>query len=337
MKAIAYQTAHALTAEVGLQDIDLPVPRPEGRELLIEVQAVSVNPVDTKIRNGVNAPDGAWKVLGWDATGVVTAVGPQVSLFKVGDRVWYAGDISRQGSNAQYQTVDERIVGRMPSSLDFAAAAALPLTAITAWEMLFDRLQIARSPTPSGQQLLIIGAAGGVGSVMIQLARQLTGLTIIATASRPETQQWVQDLGAHHVIDHRLPLSEELQRIGIPQVTHIVSLNQTEQHLPQILESIAPQGHFGLIDDPRVLDVMPFKRKSVAIHWELMFTRSLYQTADMIEQHHLLNAVADLIDQGVLRTTVNEQFGVINAENLRRAHALLESGRAQGKIVLAGF
>ncbi|WP_348945487.1 zinc-binding alcohol dehydrogenase family protein [Chitinibacter sp. FCG-7] len=340
MKAIAYQTAHPLTVELGLQDIDLPVPRPEGRELLIEVQAVSVNPVDTKIRNGVNAPDGAWKVLGWDATGVVTAVGPQASLFQVGDRVWYAGDISRQGSNAQYQTVDERIVGRMPSSLDFAAAAALPLTAITAWEMLFDRLQIAHSSsssTPSEQQLLIIGAAGGVGSVMIQLARQLTGLTIIATASRPETQQWVRDLGAHHVIDHRLPLSEELQRIGIPQVTHIVSLNQTEQHLPQILESIAPQGHFGLIDDPRVLDVMPFKRKSVAIHWELMFTRSLYQTADMIEQHHLLNAVADLIDQGVLRTTVNEQFGLINAENLRRAHALLERGRVQGKIVLAGF
>lgn len=334
MQAVAYQTAG--TAAV-LQDITLPEPVAAGRDILVRVKAVSVNPVDYKIRAGVNPPEGQWKVAGWDAAGVVQAVGPDVTLFRPGDRVWYAGDISRSGSNAELQLVDERIVGKMPESLDFAAAAALPLTAITAWEMLFDRLKIIRGGQDLGQQLLIIGAAGGVGSVMIQLARQLTGLTIIATASRPETQSWVKELGAHHVIDHSKPLSEGLQAAGFSQVSHVVCLNQTDQHFAQIVEVIAPQGQFGLIDDPSLIDITKLKRKSVSLHWELMFTRALYQTDDMIEQHHLLNQVAALVDTGVLRSTVNEQMGKINAENLQRAHLLLESGQSRGKIVLSGF
>lgn len=334
MQAVAYQTAGAAAV---LQDITLPEPVAAGRDILVRVKAVSVNPVDYKIRAGVNPPAGQWKVAGWDAAGVVQAVGPDVTLFRPGDRVWYAGDISRSGSNAELQLVDERIVGKMPESLDFTAAAALPLTAITAWEMLFDRLKITRGGQNLGQQLLIIGAAGGVGSVMIQLARQLTGLTIIATASRPETQSWVKELGAHHVIDHSKPLSQGLQAAGFSQVSHVVCLNQTDQHFAQIVEVIAPQGQFGLIDDPSLIDISKLKRKSVSLHWELMFTRALYQTDDMIEQHHLLNQVAALVDTGVLRSTVNEQMGKINADNLQRAHLLLESGQSRGKIVLSGF
>ncbi|WP_428718898.1 zinc-binding alcohol dehydrogenase family protein [Undibacterium curvum] len=337
MKAIAYQKSKPISHPDALQDITLPEPIATGRDLLIEVKAISVNPVDTKIRNGVEPADGDWKVLGWDAAGVVRAVGPDATNFKVGDSVWYAGSIARSGSNAELQLVDERIVGKMPASLDFAQAAALPLTGITAWEMLFDRLDIAQDITPSSASLLIIGAAGGVGSIMVQLARQLTGLTVIGTASRPQTQAWVQELGAHHVIDHSKPLSQELQRIGIPQVEYIVSLTETEQHLTEIVESIAPQGKFGLIDDPKVLNANVFKRKSVSLHWELMFTRSLFNTADMAEQGRLLNRLAELVDSGCIRTTLRGHFGTINATNLMRAHALLESGQARGKIVLEGF
>jgi zinc-binding alcohol dehydrogenase family protein len=335
MKAVAYQTAHSLDASPTLQDIELADPTPSGRDVLVAVKAVSVNPVDTKVRQGASAAAGEWKVLGWDAAGIIKAVGPDVTLFQPGDRVWYAGDISRQGSNAELQLVDERIVGSMPKTLDFSAAAALPLTSITAWEMLFDRLKIAKDPAPKNQQLLIIGAAGGVGSIMIQLAHQLTGVTIIATASRPETQAWVKELGAHYVIDHSKVISEELKRIGFNQVSHIVSLNQTDAHFPQIVASIAPQGQFGLIDDPASIDINQLKRKSVSLHWELMFTRSLYQTSDMIAQHHLLNEVANLVDAGLIRSTANESFGSINAANLLRAHTLLESGQALGKITLA--
>ncbi|WP_297575428.1 zinc-binding alcohol dehydrogenase family protein [uncultured Deefgea sp.] len=335
MKAVAYQTAHSLGASATLQDIELADPTPTGRDVMVAVKAISVNPVDTKVRQGASAAAGEWKILGWDAAGIVQAVGPEVTLFQPGDRVWYAGDISRQGSNAELQLVDERIVGKMPNSLDFAAAAALPLTSITAWEMLFDRLKIAKDSAQKTQQLLIIGAAGGVGSIMIQLARQLTGITIIATASRPETQAWVKELGAHHVIDHNKVISEELKRIGFDQVSHIVSLNQTDSHFAQIVASIAPQGQFGLIDDPAPIDINLLKRKSVSLHWELMFTRSLFQTSDMIAQHHLLNEVASLVDAGLIRSTVNENLGPINAANLLRAHALLESGQARGKMVLA--
>ncbi|MCJ1881497.1 zinc-binding alcohol dehydrogenase family protein [Pseudomonas nitroreducens] len=337
MKAIGYTQSLPSSDANSLLDIQLPEPTPGPRDLLVEVRAVSVNPVDTKVRQRAQPAEGQHKVLGWDASGVVRAVGSEVSLFKPGDKVWYAGDLTRPGSNAELQLVDERIVGAMPKSLDFAHAAALPLTTITAWELLFDRLQVAEGSASKGQSLLIVGAAGGVGSILTQLARQLTGMTVIGTASRPETQEWVRNLGAHHVIDHRKPLSEELKRIGIGEVTHVASLNQTEQHLPEIVASLRPQGRLALIDDPENLDVRLLKQKSLSLHWEFMYTRSMFQTDDMIEQHKLLQRVAGLIDSGVLKTTLGEHFGKIDAANLRRAHALLESNTAKGKIVLEGF
>ncbi|MDH1558313.1 zinc-binding alcohol dehydrogenase family protein [Ectopseudomonas chengduensis] len=338
MKAVAYYQSLPADHPEALQDVQLAEPTPGAHDLLVEVRAISVNPVDTKIRLGVKPENGAAKVLGWDATGIVKAVGSEVTLFQPGDRVFYAGAIDRAGANSELHLVDERIVGHMPGSLSFAEAAALPLTAITAWELLFERLQVAEGSADQGQSLLIVGAAGGVGSILTQLARHLTGLTVIGTASRPETQAWVRDLGAHHVIDHSKPLSEELARIGIGQVTHVASLTQTDQHYAQLVECLAPQGRLALIDDPlQPLDVMQLKRKSLSLHWELMFTRSLYQTADMIEQHRLLERVSDLVDAGVIKTTLGEHFGTINAANLRRAHALLESGKAKGKIVLEGF
>ncbi|MND39914.1 Zinc-type alcohol dehydrogenase-like protein [compost metagenome] len=337
MKAVAYFQNLPIDNPEALQDIALPEPQPGPRELLVQVRAISVNPVDTKVRRNAAPETGQPRVLGWDVAGVVKAVGSEVSLFQPGDRVFYAGDLTRQGGNAEFHRVDERIVGHMPKSLDFAAAAALPLTSITAWELLFDRLQVAEGKADLGQSLLVVGAAGGVGSILVQLARQLTGLTVIGTASRPETQAWVRELGAHHVLDHSKPLAEELRRAGLPSVTHVASLTQTDQHLDQLVEALAPQGRLGLIDDPAALDVTKLKRKSLSLHWEFMYTRSMFQTADILEQHRLLERVGQLIDTGVLKTTVGEHFGSINAANLRRAHALLESGKAKGKIVLEGF
>ena len=336
MKAIAYQNPLPITDPLSLQDVDLPEPQPGARDLLVQVGAIAVNPVDTKMRMRSSPAAGQWAVLGWDAAGTVRAVGPQVSLFKPGDRVWYAGAIHRPGANSELHLVDERIAALAPRSLSDAEAAALPLTAITAWEMLFDRLCV---PRDANDALLVIGAAGGVGSILVQLARQLTGLTVIGTASRPQTQTWVRDLGAHHVVDHSRPLAAELQAAGLPAPRYVVSLTQTDQHFAQIAELIAPQGRFGLIDDPAPgsLDVTLLKRKAVSLHWELMFTRSLFETPDMVEQHRLLSEVARRVDEGTLGTTVGEHFGAINAANLRRAHAHLESGQARGKIVLEGF
>lgn len=335
MRAIAYtQAGLPIDDPQALIDLELELPQPGPRDLRVAVRAVAVNPVDTKVRRGV-ATDGP-RVLGWDAVGIVDAVGSEVTLFQPGDAVYYAGVIDRPGSNAQYQLVDERSVGRKPASLDDAAAAALPLTAITAWELLFDRLRIPEDGG-EGQTLLVIGAAGGVGSILVQLARKLTRLTVIGTASRPETQDWVYAMGAHHVIDHRLPLAEGLARLGISEVQHVASLTHSDQHYAQIVELLAPQGQFGLIDDPGQVDVMAPKRKALSLHWESMFTRPLYRTADMQRQHDLLNRVAELIDAGVLQTTLGEHFGRIDAANLRRAHALLESHRAKGKIVLEGW
>ena len=335
MKAIATFGPRAADDTDALRDITLPDPVAAGRDLLVRVHAVSVNPVDTKVRGSATPPAGEGRVLGWDASGVVEAVGPEVTLFRPGDRVWYAGDITRPGSNAELQLADERIVGRMPARLSFAEAAALPLTAITAWELLFDRLGVSAD---SEGALLVVGAAGGVGSILVQLARQLTRLTVIGSASRPETQAWVRELGAHHVVDHGQPLAAELKRVGVPAVTHVASLTQTEQHYAQLVEALAPQGRLALIDDlSGPLDVMALKRKCLSLHWEMMFTRSMLQTADMGAQHTLLTRVAELVDAGRLRTTLGEHFGVINAANLRRAHAFVESGRARGKVVLEGF
>jgi zinc-binding alcohol dehydrogenase family protein len=337
MKAIAYYQSLPIRDPQSLQDIELPEPVAGARDLLVEVKAISVNPVDTKIRQNVQPEAGAGKVLGWDVAGVVKAVGSDVTLFQPGDKVFYAGSLTRPGANSELHVVDERIVGRMPQSLSFAHAAALPLTAITAWELLFERLQIAQGKPEEAQSLLIVGAAGGVGSILTQLARQLTSLKVIGTASRPETERWVRELGAHEVLDHSKPLSEELARVGLSPVTHVASLTQTDQHLDQLVEALKPQGKLALIDDPKSLDVSKLKRKSLSLHWEFMYTRSMFETEDMIEQHHLLNRVAELIDSGVLKTTFGEHFGSINAENLRRAHELLESGKAKGKIVLEGF
>ncbi len=335
MKAVAYRQSLPIDAAESLLDVTLPEPTPGPRDLKVRVHAVSVNPVDTKVRVRAAPPAGEHKVLGWDAAGIVEAVGPQVTLFKPGDRVWYAGDITRPGSNAELQCVDERIVGRMPASLSFAQAAALPLTAITAWEVLFDRLEVNDKTQGA---LLIVGAAGGVGSIMTQLARQLTSLTVIGTASRPETQAWVRELGAHHVIDHTLPLTAELQRIGVPSVSHVASLTQTDKHYAEIVKALAPQGRLSLIDDPATpLDVMLLKGKSLSLRWESMFTRSMFQTPDMQAQQELLNRVSQLVDEGRIRSTLGEHFGAINAANLKRAHAFIESGLARGKVVLEGF
>jgi zinc-binding alcohol dehydrogenase family protein len=335
MKAIVY-TQHGLPIAdpESLIDFDLPQPTPGPRDLLIEVRAVSVNPVDTKVRNGAAVSEP--RVLGWDATGVVRAVGAQVTLFQPGDEVFYAGSIVRPGSYSEFHLVDERIAGHKPRSLNFADAAALPLTSITAWELLFDRVEVAEGGG-EGKTLLIVGASGGVGSILLQLARKLTKLIVIGTASRPETQQWVTSLGAHHVINHAQPMQPQLEQLGIKQVDIVISLTHTGQHFTQLVDMLAPQGKLALIDDPVALDVMPLKRKSISLHWESMFTRSIFETPDMIRQHDILERVAALIDDGVLKTTVGEHFGKIDAANLRRAHALIESNKSRGKVVLEGF
>jgi NADPH:quinone reductase len=334
MQAVGYQQPGSINRDQSLVDIELPTPTPLGQDLLIEVKAISVNPVDTKVRKTAQPDPGNCKVLGWDAAGVVSATGPDVTLFKTGDEVFYAGAIDRPGTNAKYHLVDERIVGVKPKTLDWSAAAALPLTAITAWEMLFDRLDVKRSQASA---ILIIGGAGGVGSIAIQIARQLTDLTVIATASRPETIAWVNDMGAHHVIDHSLPLDEQVANLGLGAPAFVFSTTQTEQHLDAIAKLIAPQGRFGLIDDPATLDINRFKRKSVSVHWEFMFTRSFFQTTDIADQGKLLNEVSRLVDAGVLRTTMTDKYSPIDATNLKQVHAMIESGKAIGKIVLEGF
>lgn len=337
MKAVGYRQSLSIAEAESLIDVELSDPRPSGHDLLVQVKAVSVNPVDTKVRMRQAPQAGETNVLGWDAAGVVVAIGSEAHLFKPGDEVWYAGSLVRPGTNAELHLVDERIVGKKPKSLDFAQAAALPLTTITAWELLFDRFGVLPGKRVTDESLLIIGAAGGVGSILTQLARRLTAMTVIGTASRKETVDWVLSLGAQHVIDHTKPLSAELKRVGIAAVTHVASLTQTDTHFPEIVESLAPQGKFGLIDDPKPIDINQLKRKSISLHWELMFTRSLFGTADMIAQHRLLSEVAELVDAGVIRTTFGAHFGPINADNLKRAHALIESGKAKGKIVLEGF
>jgi NADPH2:quinone reductase len=337
MKAVGYKIPGAIAADASLVDITISEPKPTGRDLLVEVKAVSVNPVDYKVRRSTAPEDGEWKVLGWDAAGIVRAVGPEVTSFQPGDEVFYAGSITRPGGNMEFHLVDERIVGRKPSSLDWAETAALPLTALTAWEMLFDRLDVTRPISGAARAILIIGGAGGVGSMAVQIARQLTDLTVIATASREETQEWATALGAHHVIDHAKPLAAQVAALGIDAPAFVFSTTHTESHVPEIAELIAPQGRFGLIDDPKGFDIMLFKRKAVSIHHELMFTRPIYGTPDMAEQGRILTEVSRLVDEGKLRTTLTERLSPISAANLKQAHALLESGKARGKIVLEGF
>jgi zinc-binding alcohol dehydrogenase family protein len=337
MKAVAYRKPLPIDDVHSLLDVDLPRPEAVGRDLLVKVEAISVNPVDTKVRQRVD-PQGADHVLGWDATGTVVAVGPEVRRFKVGDAVWYAGDRNRPGANSEFHLVDERLVGRKPSTLGMAEAAAMPLTTITAWELLFDRLDIPRGTSGRPATLLVVGAAGGVGSMAVQLARRLTGLTVIGTASRPETREWVQAMGAHHVVNHAKPLDSEVLAVAPEGVDYVLSLTKTEQHFTEFPKLMKPQGKIGLIDDPaEPIDVRLLKVKSISLHWESMFTRSAFHTDDMGEQGHLLDEVANLVDAGVIRTTLRENLGTIDAANVRRAHQILESGTAIGKLVLEGF
>lgn len=337
MKAVGYTTTGPIDRDDALIDFETETPRPTGRDLLVRVRAVSVNPVDFKIRMNRPPEGDTPAILGWDAVGDVVATGEDATAFQRGDEVWYAGAIDRPGTNSEFHLVDERIVGRKPASISAAEAAALPLTALTAYEMLFDRLRVT-DPVPGAEPaVVIIGGSGGVGSITIQLLRALTDLTVIATASRPETQAWVSELGAHHAIDHSQPLPAQISALEIGAPAFVFSTTHTDDYIEQIAEFIAPQGRFGLIDDPETLDIRPFKTKAVSMHWELMFTRSLFGTADMARQGAILNEVAGLLDDGKIRSTATETLGTISAENLKCAHAALESGKARGKIVLEGF
>lgn len=339
MKAVAF--THHLPVEDpdSFLDIDLPKPEPEGRDILIAVKAVAVNPVDTKVRGGRGNPGPAEnppRVIGWDASGIVESVGDEVTLFKTGDEVWYAGDITRPGCNSEFQLVDERIVGRKPNSLSHAEAAALPLTTITAYEAFFDRLGIDRDGSDKGQSILIIGAGGGVGSIGIQLAKH-AGLTVIATASRPETEAWVRELGADHVVNHREDMVAQVRALGMQFVDHVAIFNDM-RHWETAVELIRPQGGIVTIDDTdQPMPMEGMKMKAASLHWEFMYARSMFQTPDMIEQHKLLNWVADEIDAGRIRTTVSQVLSPINAANLREVHRLIETGTAKGKIVIENF
>lgn len=332
MKAIGHTRACPITAEIALIEFEAEMPQPGPRDLLIEVRGISVNPVDVKVREFFE-PDGPHRILGFDAAGIVKAVGSEVTRFQPGDEVFYAGDFTRSGSNAEFQVVDERIVGRKPTSLGFAEAAAMPLTSITAWEILFDGFKLREG---DGETLLIIGGAGGVGSILIQLAKKLTNLTVIATASRPDTKAWVEKMGADHVVNHRNPLDEEMRALGIAP-KFVAALTQTDRHFDSIIELIKPRGHIGMIDDPQDLNIAAIKLKALTLTWEFMFARSMFQTEDMDVQNALLNRVADLLDNGSLIPTVNHHGGDMSVENLVNAHILQESGKAVGKTILDGF
>jgi zinc-binding alcohol dehydrogenase family protein len=339
MRAVGYQLRAGL-GEVGyLVDLELPDPSPGPLDLLVAPEAIAVNPVDLKVRGRDLPPAGQWRLLGWDAVGRVVGLGQAVSGFAPGDRVWYAGALQRPGCNAELQLVDHRLAARAPRSLEALEAAALPLTAITAWELLFERFRLpAGTDAGAGETLLVLGGAGGVGSMLVQLARRLTGFTVVATASRPESRAWAEALGAHHVIDHSLPLSPQLEALGVAPVSRAASLSHSGEHFVGLVELLAPQGALALIDDPpaEAINVLALKRKSLALHWEFMFTRSLFGTADLAEQGRLLARVADLVDRGVLRSTVSSRLGPLTAATLERAHAQLASGHSTGKLVLSG-
>ena len=334
MKAIGYYQSLPIANDQALVDLVFPTPKASGHDILVAVKAIAVNPIDTKIRSTAKPESDTPKILGWDAAGIVTEIGSKVTLFKPGDEVWYAGDLTRPGTNSEFHLVDERIVAKKPKSLSFQEAAALPLTSLTSWELLFDRLQC--SSTEKGT-LLITGAAGGVGSILVQLARQLTNLTIIGTASRQESVKWILNNGAHHVIDHNKDFKSQLEALKYPEVDFVISLTHTDDHAKALVEVLKPQGKFALIDNPEHVDIKLFKPKSISIHWEMMFTRSMFKIPDMIRQHEILSEMAGLVDAGKVKTTVSECMGTINAANLKKAHALLESGTARGKIVLSEF
>ncbi|PBI94340.1 Zinc-type alcohol dehydrogenase-like protein [Flavobacterium sp. ACN2] len=335
MKAIGFKTSLPIENPESFIEFEAVKPIPGPHDLLVKIDAISVNPVDFKIRQN-SAKDTVLetpKILGWDAVGIVQSVGQNVTLFEVGDPVYYAGDITKQGSNAEYQIIDERIVGRKPKALSIEEAAVIPLTALTAWEILFDRIRIS-ADKDKGKSILIIGGAGGVGSIAIQLAKKIAGLTVIATASRPETIAWCKQQGADFVVDHK-DLISSVREAGFEYVDFILDFVDTNAYWDTMVELIKPQGHIASItgsSDPVALTKL--KSKSVSFSWELMYTRSMYQTEDMIEQHNILNIVADLLDDGILKTTLNTTLNGLTAENLKKAHELLESGKTIGKIAI---
>jgi len=334
MKAIGYTQAGPITADNALIDFDAEKPSVGPRDLLVEIKGISVNPVDVKVRAAM-APESGTKIIGYDAAGTVREVGKDVSTFKVGDDVFYAGDLTRPGTNSEFHLVDERIVGKKPQSLDFPEAAGFPLTSITAWELLFDTFGV-KEGEGQGESLLVIGGAGGVASILIQLAKKLTGLTVIATGSRPDTNEWVKKMGADHVINHRESLADQMKALDI-QPRYVASLNGTDGHFASILELIKPRGHVAFIDDPETLDIKAGKMKALSFSWEFMFTRSMFETADMAVQQDLLNRVSALIDDGTLISTVTKNLGPLTAATLIAAHEEQEGGRVIGKNVLGGF
>ena len=337
MKAVGYKYSLSIDNADALIDIEIEKPRATGKDILVKVKAIAVNPVDYKIRQRVNPDGGVPKILGYDAVGEVVEIGEKVTSFDIGDRVYYAGDLTRPGANAEYQLVDERIVGKAPATLTDSEAAALPLTTITAYELLFDHLGLKQQTSPSNDVVLVTGAAGGVGSIMLQLLKTLTGATVIASASRDASKQWVSAMGADYVVDHKKPIAEQVKALEIGDVTHVASLNSTHEYIDAYVEVMKPKAKLALIDDPDHLDISKLKQKSLSLHWEFMFTRSMFETEDMIEQSRLLTHVGSLIDQGKIKTTVGQHLGAINASNLIKAHKLLEEGAAIGKIVLEGF
>ena len=340
MRAVGYQGSPSQADHRPLLDIQIPKPQATGRDLLVRVEAVSLNPVDTKVRRRESPPAGGWRVLGWDACGTVDSAGPSVQGFKPGDRIWYAGALDRPGCNSEWHLVDERLVSQAPSSLSAAEAAALPLTSITAWELLFERLRLRLDRhAHRGETLLVVGAAGGVGSILVQLATALTGITVIATAARKESQRWLQELGVSRVLNHQQPLRPQLEELGFDAVGRVASLTHSAQHFDALVDLLQPQGALALIDDPdpAAINVLALKRKSLSLHWELMFTRSLYQTPDMGEQGHILQQVASLVDRGLLRSTLRNHISPISAETLERAHQQIASEQSLGKLVLSGW
>ncbi len=354
MKAVGLYKYLDISDPNSLVDLEAPKPEPKPRDILVKIKAISINPIDAKVRAPKEGEENPAKILGWDASGIVEAVGSEVNLFKKGDEVFYAGDLTRQGSNAQYQVVDERIVGKKPKSLSFEQAAALPLTSITAYESLFDRLKIDFNGADIGKSILIIGGAGGVGSIAIQLAK-LAGLTVIASASREQTIDWVKSLGADEVVNHRQKMKPQIEALGHElagvsgkrpmgatatreYVDYIALFNDTDSHWLDVADMIKPQGHIvSIVANNEPLNMLAIRSKSISFSWELMFTRAMFETDDMIEQHNLLNKVAGLIDEGKIQTTLDKVLSPFNAKTMRQAHALIETGTAKGKIVIGGF
>ncbi|MGC6517906.1 MAG: zinc-binding alcohol dehydrogenase family protein [Candidatus Puniceispirillaceae bacterium] len=334
MKAIGYKKAGPITNEASLEDIEVPTPELRPRDVLVQVKGISVNPVDSKIRTNIS-PESGYKIIGYDACGTIIDKGPDVTDYDIGDDVFYAGDLSRPGTNSEFHAVDERIIGHKPKSLDFEEAAAIPLTAITAWELLFESLRLKENGE-AGKTLLVLGGAGGVGSILIQLAKKLTKLTVIATASRPQTSEWVTRMGADHIIDHTKPLTPQLAALSCTP-DYIASLRGTDQHFEDMVSLIAPRGHIALIDDPQGININLAKQKALSISWEFMFTRPMFDMADMYKQQELLNRVSVMLDDGLLQSTMTGRLGTLDADSLKKAHTIQETGKVIGKNVMAGL